>query len=137
MTKATPYHILILVCSLVVLLLSFLLRFDEHGLHLHGMDHVVVPDVCFFKMATGWDCLFCGLTRSFVAITHGQLHLAYEYHRLSFLAMLIVLGQLPYRIALICRPSLKHHRVMRSLQRWTLPVFMGLALINWIVSIWL
>ncbi len=137
MSKKTRYHVMILVGSLVVLLLSFLLNFNQHTVHIRGLNHMALPDVCFFKMATGWDCPFCGLTRSFVAIAHGQPHEAFKYHRLCFLALFIVVGQLPYRVALICHPGIADLIVMRWLKQWTVPIFIWLAAINWIAGVWI
>ena len=31
------------------------------------------PSVCLFKQTTGFDCVGCGLTRGFVALSHGHL----------------------------------------------------------------
>lgn len=37
----------------------------------HAAVHEPGPSVCVFKLATGFDCAFCGLTRAFASATHG------------------------------------------------------------------
>lgn len=36
--------------------------------------------VCPFRRVFGLDCPFCGLTRSFVALAHGDLDAAFRFH---------------------------------------------------------
>ena len=47
--------------------------------------------VCIFRTLTGKPCLFCGLTRAFVSVTHGNLDKAFIYHPLWWLAASIVI----------------------------------------------
>lgn len=55
---------------------------------------------CFFKRLTGFDCLTCGLTRSFKEILKGNILASFSYHLLGFplflflvyLGFLLVLG---------------------------------------------
>ncbi len=39
--------------------------------------------LCFFKAITGFDCPGCGLVRSFVSISHGELGKAVAYNLLG------------------------------------------------------
>ncbi|MBC7974004.1 MAG: DUF2752 domain-containing protein [Myxococcales bacterium] len=67
-------------------------------------DQVTLPGgaslgpLCWFRAVTDVDCPFCGLTRSFVALAHGDLAAAVRFHPagpLLFAAMvaaLIALG---------------------------------------------
>lgn len=63
-------------------------------------DHVVWPDgtsldvLCWFRAVSGFDCPFCGLTRSFVALAHGDVRAALDWHPagpLLFVAMAVFL----------------------------------------------
>ena len=53
---------------------------------------------CVFKLITGLDCPFCGLTRSFIAVSHLQFHQAWYFNRAGILIYLLVLWQIPYRL---------------------------------------
>ena len=54
------------------------------------------PVLCPFRLVTGLPCPGCGLTRSWVAIGHGDLHSAFAYNAfgplsMAFVASLVVL----------------------------------------------
>ena len=42
---------------------------------------VVLSPTCTFKSITGHECLTCGMTRAFAALSHGDLGRAVEYNR--------------------------------------------------------
>jgi hypothetical protein len=72
--------------SLLVVLGTFLtlaavlqLR-DTSGIVLLGWS---VPDLCLWKRVFGWSCPSCGITRSCVAMMHGQPELAFRLHPLG------------------------------------------------------
>lgn len=44
---------------------------------------VWLSPTCTFKRLTGWECLGCGLTRGFCALSHGRLGEALDYNRLT------------------------------------------------------
>ena len=44
------------------------------------------------------DCPTCGLTRSFISISHFQLERAYYFNRIGLLIYIIVVLQIPYRV---------------------------------------
>lgn len=49
-------------------------------------DRVALPGggelagLCWFRGVVGLDCPFCGMTRSFVALAHGELAAALRFH---------------------------------------------------------
>ena len=54
------------------------------------------PVLCPFRLATGLPCPGCGLTRSWVALGHADLHAAFAYNAfgplsMAFVASLVVL----------------------------------------------
>jgi hypothetical protein len=73
-------------------------------------DRVVLPGgdsiggLCWFHAVTGIACPFCGMTRSFVALAHGDIPSALGFHPagpLLFAAM--VVGVVAIAIALVAR----------------------------------
>jgi hypothetical protein len=64
-------------------------------------DQVVTPSggslggLCLFRALFHTDCPFCGMTRSFVALAHGDLAAAFRFHPagpILFLALAVFLG---------------------------------------------
>ena len=51
-----------------------------------------LPKICLFNRATGFPCPFCGLSRSFLNIGHGDLREATLHHPLSIPAYLVTAG---------------------------------------------
>jgi len=50
------------------------------------------------RLLTGVDCPGCGLTRSIVALVHGQLALGFRCHHLGPAVFVLLLAQVPYRL---------------------------------------
>jgi hypothetical protein len=66
-----------------------------------------VPPLCFFHQATGLDCPFCGMTRSFVASMHGEAAAAFGFHPagpFTLAAIAAVFGCTVIFALLRCRP---------------------------------
>ncbi len=62
------------------------------GVHL-SVDGVALPGVCAFRDVTGIPCPGCGLTRSWVAMLHGDLAWSLRFHPLGWLVLLYALAQ--------------------------------------------
>ena len=101
---------------------------------------VSLPELCYFRRGTGFDCPGCGLTRSFISFAHGQLALAWHYNAAGALFFPVVVFQIPYRVAQLLR-------VRGGLPSWNLGtlaygVFAGLFLtlfVQWVakfLSLW-
>lgn len=117
-----------------VLLLSFSLNLQDHRVAFVALPTVTLPDVCFFHAATGWDCPFCGLTRSWVALSHGQWKASLAYHRLGWIAWLILLAQIPYRIAVLLAPGILQLPPRWPMRDWVLRAAAVLLFVNWIAD---
>lgn len=86
---------IVLLLAAVVLTLSVTLTPSDAAVVLFGWE---VPPLCAWKNATGWDCLGCGLTRSFAWMGHGDLQAALGQHVLGPVLYLAVLVQVPLRL---------------------------------------
>lgn len=54
---------------------------------LHWIE--VGPLLCPFRLLTGLPCPGCGMTRSVVALAHGDLHASLFYHPLGFVVVAV------------------------------------------------
>ena len=86
-----------------VLCFSFLMRSPGESLvYLPGFGFPL-PDLCSSKQLLGLECPGCGLTRSFIAISHGEFEKAWNLNPASFLAYAFVIGQIPWQIYQLSR----------------------------------
>lgn len=56
-----------------------------------------LPPLCPSR-AAGFSCPGCGMTRAIICWVHGDPSAGLGFHRLSLLALLLIGGQIPYRI---------------------------------------
>ena len=61
------------VCHAIVLLISFAIT----------PDAIAAGAVCLWPKSLEHHCMFCGLTRSFCAISHGEIDAGISFHRLG------------------------------------------------------
>ena len=94
------YHLLILVLVLCIIILSFLFRLRKY--------HVVLPiinvelgPICLIKIVTGYNCPFCGMSRSFVSASSLDFSSAIRYNLAGPLLYIICLLNIPYRIVVL------------------------------------
>ena len=84
---------LLAICG-VVIALSMILSPSDSAVSLFGWT---LPPLCLFKVFSSYDCLGCGLTRSFVYMGHFEFSAAFERHMLGPLLYLLVASQVPWR----------------------------------------
>ena len=82
-----------------------------------------LPKLCLFNRATCLPCPFCGLTRSFISIGHGDLRIATLHHPLGVPAYLAM--------AAIALRTLSVGRLRASLTRERLFSVAALLLVAW------
>jgi hypothetical protein len=87
----------ILVLCAAVIVASALLDVQPNGITLPGLPGHPLPGICFTRSVLHMNCPTCGMTRSLVAVAHGELRLAFALHRLGPLVFLLVLVQVPLR----------------------------------------
>ena len=92
-------HAFWLALACLILFAAWLLRIDSAGRVMLPFGTRPIPDTCMFHRVTGYDCLGCGMTRSFIALARGGWWEAWSFHPLGWLVFALVLFQVPYRVA--------------------------------------
>ena len=101
-SDATGHVAVLLFCG-AILAGSVVLTPGEAGLSLLGYRW---PFTCWLYETIGIRCALCGMSRSFVALAHGDLSAALRFHRLGPAVFALFCLQVPYRLyALALRPK--------------------------------
>ncbi len=130
------WHLVVLILSTLTLLLSASLQVVPGGrVAFRWWPEVVLPETCMAKVLSGLNCPGCGLTRSFVFLTHGQFVEAITINRAGLLLYGLLLLQFPYRCWML--RELRQGR----LNRRTWPLWLGALVVvsvfaNWLIG-WL
>jgi hypothetical protein len=97
-----------LVSSAIVLAAALLHLGGDGRLALPGGVLGSLPGLCLTRSVAHMDCPGCGMTRSFVAMAHGDLRQAFRSHRLGPPLFLLVLAQVPLGALALLRPIRGH-----------------------------
>jgi hypothetical protein len=89
-------HALFFWMAVVVIGLSFVMRTEGPTSVYFPGTSVSLPELCSSKRMFGLPCPGCGLTRSFISISHGQLGRAWNFNPASFFLYAFVAIQIPW-----------------------------------------
>ena len=89
-------HVIFFAMGLSVIGLSFLMRAEGPESVYWPGARFAMPEVCTAKRVFGVPCPGCGLTRSFISISHGQFGRAWQFNPASFLLYPFVFVQIPW-----------------------------------------
>jgi hypothetical protein len=124
-------HRCLLGAALVVVILSFALEVQPgERVALSGLPNFPLPHACYSRTLFGVKCPGCGLTRSFVHLAHGDWQASWQVHQLGWLLAVIVLFQVPYRIALLV--GSERWAFSPRFLAWFSTGVIGLLLANWV-----
>lgn len=101
-------HIVLIL--LLVIVSSFFLQVKNDSGYIPLGKGVKIPEICLFKIVTGYNCPSCGMTRSFVSISHLDFAGAFGYNAAGLFAYLLC-------ILLIISYSMKLFSFNNSIQR--------------------
>lgn len=135
-TNDLASHGIVLLACLGILAGSLILSPPHPETHSVRLGSFSIPPTCTFKNLTGLPCPGCGLMRSMVSATHGDVEASFSYHRLGLLTLAYIFLQLLYRTGMILIPSKASHlpRYGRYLDRGI--IFIGILFgLNWILSL--
>lgn len=131
--KKNRFEILVLAASLFAIVMSFYLVILKGSVHIPVDGGMQIPETCFIKTVTGINCPTCGLTRCFIAISHGSFAAAAGFNPGGIIAYIYVLFQIPYRIMRIFKKG--NIRIMQKVN-YVFTVITGSALLlSWIIYI--
>ncbi|MFW6123645.1 MAG: DUF2752 domain-containing protein [Acidobacteriota bacterium] len=109
----TPHLIVLFVC-LFIIGGAFILKPPTKETPYLRLGPLPLPEICTFNNITNLPCPGCGLTRSMVALAHGQLKASLAHHRLGIVTFFYLLLQIIYRTALILSGTDQHKFLSRS-----------------------
>ena len=103
MAAGTSFHGIMLTGSVIIMLLSFLMKTnDSNQVFVPGVP-VAMPESCVTKMYWGFDCPGCGMTRAFIRISKGQFSKARQLNGASFVVYLFFAIQIPWHAMQLLR----------------------------------
>jgi len=128
-------HLTFFAMAAVVIVSSFILSFNEESkVYLPGFDQPF-PSMCSSKMVLGTDCPGCGMTRSFIAISHGRWSDAWNLNRASFLIYAFVFAQLPWRLLQVFKLKMAG-KSWQPIGMYGMPIFLLVVLaLNWCLKL--
>jgi hypothetical protein len=95
-------HLWILALALTAIAGAFVLDLSPEGVICLTLHHlgwkVQLPDTCMSRRIFGISCPGCGLTRSFVAMAHGEFYLATSANPMGPVLFVLCCLQIPYRV---------------------------------------
>jgi hypothetical protein len=92
--RARPHATLPLLALAVTAAALVLEAPDQEHVALAGLR---LPHTCVWRSTIGLPCAGCGLTRSFVALAHGEWSRAFAFHPLGPILFALIWAQVPYR----------------------------------------
>ncbi len=101
--------------AIVVVVAGFCLTVVEgNRVSLSAHPALQLPAMCGSQAWLGIDCPLCGMTRSVIYFVHGQWLNSWETHRLGWLVLFAIVGQIPYRLLVPRQRRLANPRWRRS-----------------------
>ena len=116
------FHLVLLLAAVAVIVMSFLMRLVGDNLVFMPGSVWPIPETCAARQWLGIDCPGCGLTRSFIAISSGDLARAWNFNPAGFVLYLFVVGQIPWRLFQMGR------RANRKMPVFNIWLFLPLAI---------
>ena len=98
---------------------------------------VQLPSTCPSQRFFHTQCPGCGLTHSFVQLTHGHLRDSIRWNRVGIPLFLYFLFQLVLRVRILARPETIHAPLALALQHYLSWGVAAMLMLNWVTGLWL
>ncbi|RCS40816.1 DUF2752 domain-containing protein [Bremerella cremea] len=122
-----------LAVAVPALILSFVLYNEGPANVMIPWLEIPLPPTCGLQKTFGLDCPGCGLTRSFIALAHGDLTASLAFNPGGILVFGLVLFQIPYRVAQLLRIHFGHHTWdLTTASLWFWSVIGVVLLVQWV-----
>jgi hypothetical protein len=125
-------HWTMLILCTIAVVASLVLKLNPEG-HVAAPQAITLPVTCGSRALLGLECPGCGLTRSFVALAHGDLQRSLAFHRVGWLLATAVVGQLIYRPWMLY--ELRTKLPTRDWPTWIGSFLIAALLGNWLLKI--
>jgi len=124
-------------CTAAILISRFMLVHAEEGVSFTSDRTLALPSLCAFRALSGLNCPGCGLTRSFIALSHGDWRGAWQFNPVGLLVYALVLLQFPYRAIRLLSPSVHLRTEKREQQVWpaVMTALVAFLVVNWLVYV--
>ena len=96
---------------------------------------IKIPVLCPHRAIFNKPCAGCGLTRSFVNFAHGNIDVAYNYHKIGIPLFLLVFLQIPIRIYLLIKGSTAYTELIKKLILYPAIACFIALIMNWLVFV--
>ena len=124
------FHTIILFLCIAIIAAASIFRIDVLGLYFFGFKW---PMHCLLHSVFDVKCAFCGMTHSFIAVAHGDLTAALQYHFLGPVLFGFIVFQIPYRIwALMISPRRVNIKI-RKAHNYFAGIILAAILVNWLI----
>jgi hypothetical protein len=106
--KETKEHIWILALCAGAIAISLFFSVNEDGnVCFLWLKQYPMPETCFFRIVVGINCPFCGMTRSFISMSHLNFKEAWDFNSVGIFIYAFIFLQIPYRSAIILKRRLR------------------------------
>ena len=128
-------HVAYIIILLIFLCLPFFIHLKQEGSDRLAVGGFTIPPTCMSHALFHTNCPGCGLTRSFVYLTHGQIMNSFKAHHLGPLIYLFFLLLLAYRVYCLANPGKPLPEIIREMQFYGPLLIIFLLLFNWIFGL--
>ncbi len=127
------FHIIILTLCVALIAASYAFTLDEVGVYFFGIKW---PLHCFLKHTFGISCAFCGMTRSFTSLAHGNLAQAKNFHPIGPFLFALIAFQIPYRLWAIAKYPKKISWPLRKLHTLAIALTIIAIFLHWLIGMY-
>jgi hypothetical protein len=121
------YHVILLVLCSGVLLLAAVLSVRGGSQVVLPVLGIPLPELCMMRRLTGMGCPGCGMTRSFIALAHGDVASAWSYNPAGLFWFAVMAFQIPFRSYQLWR--IRHGLPEAELSRTAVATFVLLGVL--------